>query len=334
MNKKLYSKLLFLFVSLFVLFSCNDEEDIRTRFNLSTISVEVISTGQNKKGEIPVIDVIANKGYSVESDSEWLTVDKPKSNASATIQVLVEKYESGTGRTGILTISTEGMSQQVVVKQTAAPFPAYGYEYFYDDFSWITTYAEKLGAGDYIATADPSASAPNVGSKSQGTNPDPTAVAFMEEFATKGYSVVKPEDNTMYLQTHYLKFGKTDHNNGLILPMIDLNETGEATTDLELSFDFAGHMSGYSYIDDIRMVVEVTGGGKVLRLSGEMSEVSDTFVPDQNDGEAKWTNASVKIYGLTSASKITIRHQDLSEKGVHRFHLDNIKMVKIPGIKK
>ena len=49
MNKKLYSKLLFLFVSLFVLFSCNDEEDIRTRFNLSTISVEVISTGQNKK---------------------------------------------------------------------------------------------------------------------------------------------------------------------------------------------------------------------------------------------------------------------------------------------
>ncbi len=55
------------------------------------------------------------------------------------------------------------------------------------------------------------------------------------------------------------------------------------------------------------------------------------FTPSQKDGEAKWTSASVNIYGISSNTELVIRHENLDATGVHRFHLDNIRMVKIPA---
>lgn len=330
MFRQLISAFIFVGGVFCFLLSCDKEPDIPARFSIDTVSIDVISTGQLSSGEVPTISIVANKGYNVTSDSEWLTVDKPQGSGSATVSVIAQRYDEGTGRTGHLTVSTAGGYQTVTVRQTATPFPAFGYSYFDDDFSWIVPYATALGAGDYIATEDPNATAPNVGSKSQDGDAD--AVAFMSEFAERGYSVLKPEDNTMYLMAHYLKFCRTDYNNGLVLPAPALSETGEETTDVELSFDFAGHMSGKRYVDDIRMVVEVLQGpGQIERSSGAMSDVSDSFLPDQKDGEAKWTHAKVNVYGISSTTKLAIRHEDMDATGVHRFHLDNIKMIKIPG---
>ena len=312
------------------LVSCNKDEEAPARFDVDTVNIEVISTGQLSTGETPVVSIVANKGYAIVSDSDWLTVDKPEGNSSATVTVLAAEYTQGQSRTGHLTVSSADFSQVITVRQTNDPFPAFGYIYFQDDFSWITPYAEALGAGDYIATADPSASAPNVGSKAEDGDAD--AVAFMAEFDERGYAVLKPEDNTMYLMTHYLKFCRKDHNNGLILPAIDFSETGETSSNVQLTFDFAGHMSEKLYVDDIRMVVEVmSGDGQIETSSGTMSDISDAFTPSQKDGEAKWTSASVNIYGISSNTELVIRHENLDATGVHRFHLDNIRMVKIPA---
>ena len=312
------------------LISCHKDDAAPARFDVDTVNIEIISTGQLSTGETPTVAIIANKGYSIVSDADWLSVDKPHGNASATVTVLAQEYDHGQSRTGHLTVTSAEFSQQITVRQTSDPFPAFGYIYYEDDFSWVTPYAEALGAGDYIATADPGASAPNVGSKAEAGDVD--AVAFMAEFDERGYAVLKPEDNTMYLMTHYLKFCRTDYNNGLILPAIDFSETGETSSNVQLTFDFAGHMSGKLYVDDIRMVVEVmSGDGQIETSSGTMSDISDAFTPSQKDGEAKWTSASVNIYGISSNTELVIRHENLDATGVHRFHLDNIRMVKIPA---
>lgn len=330
MFRQLISAFIFVGGVFCFLLSCDKEPDIPARFSIDTVSIDVISTGQLSSGEVPTISIVANKGYNVTSDSEWLTVDKPQGSGSATVTVLAAEYTQGQSRTGHLTVSSADFSQVITVRQTNDPFPAFGYIYFQDDFSWITPYAEALGAGDYIATADPGASAPNVGSKAEAGDVD--AVAFMAEFDERGYAVLKPEDNTMYLMTHYLKFCRTDYNNGLILPAIDFSETGETSSNVQLTFDFAGHMSGKLYVDDIRMVVEVmSGDGQIETSSGTMSDISDAFTPSQKDGEAKWTSASVNIYGISSNTELVIRHENLDATGVHRFHLDNIRMVKIPA---
>ena len=312
------------------LISCHKDDAAPARFDVDTVNIEIISTGQLSTGETPTVAIIANKGYSIVSDADWLSVDKPHGNASATVTVLAQEYDHGQSRTGHLTVTSAEFSQQITVRQTSDPFPAFGYIYYEDDFSWVTPYADALGAGDYIATADPNATAPNVGSLAGSGNAD--AAAFMTEFDERGYSVLKPDDNTMYLMSHYLKFCRTDHNNGLILPSVDLDGTGEVSSDVQLTFDFAGHMSGKLYVDDIRMVVEILSGeGQIATASGDMSSISDAFIPDQKDGEARWTSASVNIHGLTSATRLVIRHEDMDATGVHRFHIDNIRMVKIPA---
>lgn len=312
------------------LISCHKDDAAPARFDVDTVNIEIISTGQLSTGETPTVAIIANKGYSIVSDADWLSVDKPHGNASATVTVLAQEYDHGQSRTGHLTVTSAEFSQQITVRQTSDPFPAFGYIYYEDDFSWVTPYADALGAGDYIATADPDATAPNVGSLAGSGNAD--AAAFMAEFEERGYAVLKPEDNTMYLMTHYLKFCRTDYNNGLILPAIDFSETGETSSNVQLTFDFAGHMSGKLYVDDIRMVVEVmSGDGQIETSSGTMSDISDAFTPSQKDGEAKWTSASVNIYGISSNTELVIRHENLDATGVHRFHLDNIRMVKIPA---
>ena len=162
------------------LISCHKDDAAPARFDVDTVNIEIISTGQLSTGETPTVAIIANKGYSIVSDADWLSVDKPHGNASATVTVLAQEYDHGQSRTGHLTVASAEFSQQITVRQTSDPFPAFGYIYYEDDFSWVTPYAEALGAGDYIATADPGASAPNVGSKAEAGDVD--AVAFMAEF--------------------------------------------------------------------------------------------------------------------------------------------------------
>lgn len=321
----------------FIASSCGDDADKveYSRFTVSTIGVDLISTGQFGSGESATFTVLANNGYTITSDSDWLSVDKPEGKGRVNVTILADRYDTGSGRTGHLTVTSGDRSETVTVNQTATPFPAYGYAYFTDDFSWLIPYATAFNAGDFIATADPGANAPNIGGYAASTKPEEKdlkdkATALLQEISDRGYTILRPADNTVYLQAHYFKIGKSNKNNGFILPSLDLAETSEESTSVSLSFDFAAHMTGKLYIDQVRIVVEVQGDGEIALNNGGYGKISDQFVPDQKDGEAKWTRATVKIYGVTSGTKISLRPADM-DNGTNRWHLDNISIVKIPG---
>ena len=205
---------------------------------------------------------------------------------------------------------------------------------FTDDFEWVAPWATAASAGDAVSTNNPSTTAPNVYTSA-------ACAGFLAELAGRGYGIVvgakdspwsQPADTdssnpkVLYLQSNYLKFGKTDYNAGIILP--PLTELGDATADLELSFDWCWQITGLAKPDTMTLTVEIAGSGSVDvgRLESAQSTV---------DGESKieWQRATVNITGAKSDTRITIRPSEYDPnvenpaRRQNRWYLDNISLV-------
>ena len=320
--------------AIFAMASCAGlEEQSASRFSVDKINVDLISSGQLSSGEPATISVVANKGYEIVSDSDWLSVDKPQGKGRVVVSVLAEKYPSGPGRSGVLTISSEGRENKVTVKQTATPFPAFGYVYFADDFSWlkpyILAYNEKNSnpIGDSVKDQSSGANAPNIHS---------VMPELIEDLNARGYVELNPGASVLYLQDAYFKFGKTSNHNGLILPALNLKATSEEATDVELSFDWCAHGTGAGNIDKVAIMVDVVSGpGEVILPNGEKSKQSIAFDTTQKKGEYKWMKVTVNLTGVTSDTRFSIRPAKMYTEGApdqQRWHLDNINIVKVPAL--
>jgi len=55
--------------------SCVEDkaEDAAARLTVSKVSVEVIRTGTLSTGSKATLDVLANRGYAITSDADWLS---------------------------------------------------------------------------------------------------------------------------------------------------------------------------------------------------------------------------------------------------------------------
>lgn len=86
----LHLSLLFLMGCVFLLPSCIEDkaEDAAHRLVVSKVDVELIQTGMLNTGSKASFDVLANRGYVITSDAEWLDVDKPtgKGRVSVTLE--------------------------------------------------------------------------------------------------------------------------------------------------------------------------------------------------------------------------------------------------------
>lgn len=309
------------------------EKESASRFSVDKINVDLISSGQLTSGEPATIVVVANKGYEIVSDSDWLSVDKPVGKGRVAVVVTAEKYPSGPGRTGVLTVTSGEYSTEVTVNQTASPFPAFGYVYFADDFSWlnpyISAYNEKNAnpIGDSVKEAKSTANAPNI----HTLMPE-----LIEDLTARGYVELNPEAACLYLQDAYFKFGKTAAHNGFILPALDLKATSEDQTDVELSFDWCAHTTGSGNVDKMSIQVEIVSGpGNVILASGDTAKKSAPVETTQKKGEYKWMKVSVNLTGVAADTKIVIRPAEMYTAGApdqQRWHLDNIKIVKVPAL--
>jgi len=322
MTKNCFSLVFLLLISTF-LSSCSDkDEDTPARFSLDIINIEVISSGNKSDGTIPVITVVANNGYEITSDSQWLSVDKPNGRGRNNVTVLVDKYETGVGRTGHLIVSSGSeFNQEVTIHQSSTPFPAYGYSYFKDDFEWMAPYAEKYGAGNAIGDKLPGATAPNIRS---------LCTDLLSELTNRGYLDTNPASNTLYLQGNYLKFGKTSTLNGLILPAIDLSATNEKNTTAELSFDWSVGFTG-SYNPDLTVLqVSLSGSGNIVLNDGTLGKKSDPIKSTQTKGDMRWLGQTITLSEISSDTRITI--QPVGDASTQRYFIDNISIVKVPSI--
>lgn len=231
-----------------------------------------------------------------------------------------------------------------IEKAKAAPVVVWN-----DDFSWLKSMIDEYNA----ANANP------IGNSVEGHTPEQfadassanapnayTAEPFKSKFpaalAAAGYKDLNAGAKVIYPQDTYLKFGKTSAHTSLQFAPFK----GAEAANYELSFDWCRHVQGTATIDPCTLTVVIVGDGMFengTKYSDPLETPQKYVVKDDANGvagsaEMFWTNSKVTIYGATESTKINIVYTDCLNKadgtynwtvsGAHRYHLDNIKVVK------
>ena len=273
--------------------------------------------------------VQTNVDFEFSSDAAWVNVQAvPETRALVDVKQLAVTYQANDATeervAHIRVFNTENNIETLYTLTQA------GYEsgvYFQDDFTWVAPWADAYGADDSVGDNNASGKAPNV--YTHATHMEggvPGYPAFMTEYANRGYEDVNPDGQSFYTQKYYLKFGKTSVHTGLKLPANEFE--GSTPVDVELTFNWAAHMTGKGAIDKVQIVVEIEGDG-ICADSGE--KISNAFVTTQENGMLAWQNARVILKGVTNETRISIRPSVMDDSdGVtqKRWYIDNIKLAK------
>ncbi len=201
---------------------------------------------------------------------------------------------------------------------------------FEEDFEWLAPWTEagnmKEGdehnpAGDTIGNNDTDAYCPFI------TTSKVDDVSTLEALQAKGYDFVRAQSGkddseaaeSVYLQTNYLKFGKSKHQSGIVLPSMTVEEGATAT----VSFDWSKQRQGSGIFDETVLVVIVENAGVATQFA------VPTYTWEENEALA-WHPTSVELTGavINADTKLTIRPEDAqwSVTGQHRWFVDNIKV--------
>ncbi len=204
--------------------------------------------------------------------------------------------------------------------------------WFKDDFSWLKTYEEAWNkanpskkVGDSVG-ADKSSQAPNI------ANPNDKVFGpmdFWSDFNQRGYDDIVGHStgggphNSIYIQTYYLKFSRTDVHNGLkLVKPVPSTYNGQ---DVNLQFDWCAHCDNNKPADDIQLVIEIVGDGQILSNG---KKVSEPIFHSQSKSHTEffWQKASVTLTGLSTSSKIFIRPLNYLKDSPNRqrWYIDNI----------
>ena len=212
--------------------------------------------------------------------------------------------------------------------------------YFEDDFEWLEPWTTAAGAGDAVATNNPSTTAPNVFTSA-------ACNGFLAEFTSRGYGYYEGKQDmpwtdvtadiipgkVLYLQTNYLKFGKSDWNSGITLPAMSAIE---GTDNVVLEFDWCWQVTGGFKPDLMTLTVEIVGNGTCAESNDALSAPIESE-QSQVDTESKieWQHARVALNGIDKDTRIKIRPTNYDpyienpDRGQNRWYLDNIKVT--PG---
>ena len=208
--------------------------------------------------------------------------------------------------------------------------------YWFDDFSWVTPYAEA-----YIASGGTSSKPTVSDCVKEKTSSDKgcpniytdcvnLGVNVLAELRNKGYDDLNKDMKAIYLQLHYFKYGATNKQSGLVLPAFDPD--ADIQDEVIVQFDWCSHMTSSS-LDAAEMVVKIEGPGYVVTSSGDQSaKQSDPMPSDQELGEWKWMTETVILRDVTSETRITISPAFTGGKESEdastymRYYMDNIKV--------
>lgn len=199
--------------------------------------------------------------------------------------------------------------------------------YFTEDFEWLAPWCE-VGDGKNFPAAD------IVGTDQASTVQPQISKSIVDEISAeqalvdRGYGLMRYDKNgpnaaeCIYIQSNYLKFGKTGFQGELILPAME--SLGDGVWAPTLSFDWYSQRQGSGVFDPTELVVIVENpDAKALSFS----------VPKLNfatGDKAAWTRAEIPLTDakLTKESRIHIRNVDsqLTSAKALRWHIDNIRL--------
>ena len=272
---------------------------------------------------------MSNVALSAEVSDSWLSLSIGSTETVSTVTTTTYKVTYAENMSAeeerTATIRFYNGNRESVVTLTQAKNISSKTVYFEDDFSWLMPFIEAYkasGAAD-ADKLDPVGSnisthgQPNIWSKFSDT--------VGAEFTKRGYVDLNPGAKTLYVQECYLKLGKGEKQTGITLPSIQFE--GSTPVDVILSFDWCAHMSGAGNIDKVPLVVALEGPGT---CEGTDSSVSDVFVTTQEKNTLAWQGASIVLKGVTENTRISIKpnFETFAESGNHRWHIDNILIIK------
>lgn len=299
--------------------SCGVEDnakDALPRLNVDKSIVQVIQDGKLKSGAPASVNITSNKGYTITSDCDWLSVDRPEGKGRVSVEIIAEPNETDGIRVGHLNITSMNLTEVVTVKQSLElnldDKLEIGHVYFYDDFSWAQEGSDAVAEGA-------AGTQRNIYTYTDwtGTNPLPIFKAGYEDFNSNA--------KTVYTQAGYLKFNKTNTLTA-ISPLKNGIEEGK-TSAVRVSFKAAFQDKS------AKIVVGVIGEGQIKDSEPiEGGCVSPQLITP--DATWKWYDVSVDIVGLAGSDKVVVGPQEfirdkVTSSGTFRWFLDDLKIEKI-----
>ena len=224
--------------------------------------------------------------------------------------------------------------------------PAGGSNVVYnDDFEWVAPMAATDGAGDAVATDDPSASAPNVWKMT-------TSADFFAKFNELGYQYLystvgsteyaagpaqEPKsdvgkEGSLYIQSNYLKFGQTSYNGALRLPALSAID---GTSKISIEFDWCWQVTGKYKPDLMTLSVDATVGQFPDSGSSTSVDIESGQSTADSDSHLAWQHVSLVLDGATAETVLTIRPTNADptvqnpDRKQNRWYLDNIKITTV-----
>ena len=207
-----------------------------------------------------------------------------------------------------------------------------------DDFSWFADIATAEEAGDAVGTDNPSANAPNVFTVG-------SSEAFLSAFAERGYKFYwgtvgsteftegpdpdQKDSRVMYLQSNYLKFGKTSWNGAISLPALS---SIEGAADVVIEFDWCWQVTNAYKPDLMTLSVDATAGTFAATGAATSAELESAQSTVDGESHIEWQHVVVELNGATAETILTIRpthaDPDIQNAARHqnRWYLDNIKI--------
>ena len=302
-----------------------------------------ISVSTGNRFDIPatagskVLKIQSNVEFQAESLADWITLTALSTKGMVDwtdYEVAYTANDLETERTGTVRFFNAEKNLESVVTFVQAgkePEPLYPEGvYFQDDFEWLQPYVDaylQANPGD-AEKIDPvgmnlaSHAQPNIW-KLYGDNNE-LAVSLVNNLQSRGYTDLNPGAQVLYLQKNYFKMGATDKHTGLQLPAIKF---GDTPVDADFSFDWCAHMTGKGAIDKLTITVAIVEGPGTFADTG--TQTSAEIVTTQENGKLEWQHATVKLQGVTDATRIQIyptHYKDGAGASQQRWHLDNIKV--------
>ena len=257
----------------------------------------------------------ANVAYSVTTDADWVKLPAAQGPAQK-ITIPIQFLANTTDAVRTATVTLYNPEYNYTAVHTINQYPS-GVVY-QEDFSWMKPMIAAYNAvaskpiGDTVESSN--SEAPNA-----YTSAEWLATDFWTVFNAMGYENTNPSGKVLYPQDAYLKFGKTSVHSGLYLPSI------APEGDVTLTFNWCAQVQGSGTVDPVKMLVELEGDGVCADTN---SKISTPTGSTQEKGQYAWQTYTVTLKGVTPATRILIRHNDMSSSKAIRFHLDNIKIVK------
>ena len=225
--------------------------------------------------------------------------------------VIVRGFYAGTASPVVNLIATEvvdlGVSEVI---------------YYSEDFEWLAPWTTASGAGESVVADDLSANSPAMTSVKAVDPLDSKEKTAMQAVLDRGYVMLydKNDNKRIYLNTNYLKMGKTGNHAGIQLKPISDIPAGENCI---LKFDWSGMRQGSGKIDPVNLYVNVINGSDVQRI--------DVPALGWEDGhKLEWVKAEIDLSGMKidANTKIQITQTQWEVGTANRWFIDNIKIVK------